>query len=83
MPERERLGAARGRCGPDAAHGAAAARGCARAVLPEPAARARDADVLIIDTAGRLHTKLNLMEELKKVNRVMELSYIEHAIYQG
>ena len=36
------------------------------------AARARDADVLIIDTAGRLHTKLNLMEELKKVNRVIQ-----------
>ena len=36
------------------------------------AARARDADVLIIDTAGRLHTRLNLMEELKKVNRVIQ-----------
>ena len=33
------------------------------------AAKARDADVLIIDTAGRLHTKSNLMEELKKVRR--------------
>ena len=36
------------------------------------AAKARDADVLIIDTAGRLHTKLNLMEELKKINRVIQ-----------
>jgi fused signal recognition particle receptor len=35
------------------------------------AARARGADVLIIDTAGRLHTKSNLMEELKKVRRVI------------
>ncbi len=35
------------------------------------AARARAADVLIVDTAGRLHTKSNLMEELKKVKRVM------------
>ncbi len=35
------------------------------------AARARRADVLIIDTAGRLHTKANLMEELKKVHRVI------------
>lgn len=35
------------------------------------AALARDVDVLIIDTAGRLHTKVNLMEELKKVRRVM------------
>ncbi|OAT81274.1 signal recognition particle-docking protein FtsY [Desulfotomaculum copahuensis] len=35
------------------------------------AARSRGADVLIIDTAGRLHTKSNLMEELKKVGRVL------------
>ena len=35
------------------------------------AARARGADVLIVDTAGRLHTKSNLMEELKKVGRVL------------
>ncbi len=32
---------------------------------------ARQADVVIIDTAGRLHTKVNLMEELKKIRRVM------------
>ncbi len=36
------------------------------------AAIARNADVVIIDTAGRLHTKQNLMEELKKIRRVME-----------
>jgi fused signal recognition particle receptor len=36
------------------------------------AARARDANVLIVDTAGRLHTKTNLMEELKKINRIIE-----------
>ena len=35
------------------------------------AAKARDADVVIIDTAGRLHTKFNLMEELKKIQRVL------------
>jgi len=35
------------------------------------AARARDIDVLIADTAGRLHTQENLMEELKKIKRVM------------
>ena len=35
------------------------------------AARARGADVVIIDTAGRLHTKVNLMEELKKIQRVL------------
>jgi len=34
------------------------------------AARSRKADELIIDTAGRLHTKFNLMEELKKIRRV-------------
>lgn len=35
------------------------------------AAVARKADVLILDTAGRLHTKVNLMEELKKVRRIV------------
>jgi fused signal recognition particle receptor len=35
-------------------------------------ARAKQVDVVIIDTAGRLHTKANLMEELKKIKRVME-----------
>jgi fused signal recognition particle receptor len=35
------------------------------------ASRARHIDVLIVDTAGRLHTKTNLMEELKKVDRVV------------
>jgi fused signal recognition particle receptor len=34
------------------------------------AAKARDADVLIIDTAGRLHTKTNLMQELEKMRRI-------------
>jgi len=32
---------------------------------------ARDVDIILIDTAGRLHTRFNLMEELKKVNRVV------------
>ena len=36
------------------------------------AARSRRADVVIADTAGRLHTKSNLMEELKKIGRVVE-----------
>ena len=35
------------------------------------AAQARGVDVVLIDTAGRLHTKINLMEELKKVKRVI------------
>jgi fused signal recognition particle receptor len=36
------------------------------------AARARGADVVLVDTAGRLHTKANLMEELRKLRRVLE-----------
>ena len=36
------------------------------------AAKARGADAVIVDTAGRLHTKVNLMEELKKVYRVIQ-----------
>lgn len=36
------------------------------------AAKARGADLLVIDTAGRLHTKFNLMEEMKKIRRVVE-----------
>ena len=36
------------------------------------AARARNADVLIVDTAGRLQTKRNLMDELAKIGRVLE-----------
>jgi len=36
------------------------------------AAKARNIDVLLIDTAGRLHTKINLMEELKKMVRVIK-----------
>ncbi len=35
------------------------------------ATKSRHMDVLIVDTAGRLHTKVNLMEELKKINRVV------------
>jgi fused signal recognition particle receptor len=36
------------------------------------AAQTRGSDVLIVDTAGRLHTKFNLMEELKKINKVIQ-----------
>jgi fused signal recognition particle receptor len=35
------------------------------------AAKARKSNVMIVDTAGRLHTKTNLMEELKKIKRIM------------
>lgn len=41
------------------------------------AAKARKADVLLVDTAGRLHNKKNLMEELRKINRVLEREYPE------
>lgn len=41
------------------------------------AAKARHADVLLCDTAGRLHNKKNLMEELKKINRILEKEYPE------
>ena len=41
------------------------------------AARARKADILLCDTAGRLHNKKNLMEELKKINRVIDREYPE------
>lgn len=39
------------------------------------AAKARNVDVLICDTAGRLHNKKNLMEELRKINRVIDREY--------
>ena len=39
------------------------------------AAKARNTDVLICDTAGRLHNKKNLMEELRKINRVIDREY--------
>lgn len=41
------------------------------------AAKARRADILLCDTAGRLHNKKNLMEELKKIHRVIEREYPE------
>lgn len=39
------------------------------------AAKARHADVLVCDTAGRLHNKKNLMEELKKINRIIDREF--------
>ncbi len=44
------------------------------------AAKARNADVLIIDTAGRLHNKKNLMEELKKISRIISQQLPESAL---
>ena len=39
------------------------------------AARARNVDVLLVDTAGRLHNKKNLMEELRKMNRIIDREF--------
>ena len=41
------------------------------------AAKARNADILICDTAGRLHNKKNLMNELSKINRIIQKEYSE------
>lgn len=41
------------------------------------AAKARNADILLCDTAGRLHNKKNLMEELKKINRILEREFAQ------
>ncbi len=39
------------------------------------AAKSRGSEVILVDTAGRLHTKVNLMEELKKVKRIMDREF--------
>ena len=44
------------------------------------AARGRHADVLLVDTAGRLHNKAHLMEELRKISRVAEREFPEAAL---
>ena len=43
-------------------------------------ARSRHGDVLLVDTAGRLHNKAHLMEELRKISRVVEREYPEAAL---
>ena len=45
-------------------------------------AKAKKTDVLIVDTAGRLHVKANLMEELKKMDRVIKREYPEANFYK-
>lgn len=45
-------------------------------------AKAKNTDILIIDTAGRLHVKANLMEELKKMDRVVKREYPEANFYK-
>lgn len=45
-------------------------------------AKARGTDVLLVDTAGRLHVKANLMEELKKISRVISREYPQAHVYK-
>ncbi len=40
-------------------------------------AKAKGTDILLVDTAGRLHNKKNLMEELKKINRIIDREYLD------
>lgn len=44
-------------------------------------AKAKGTDVLLVDTAGRLHTKTNLMEELKKIDKIINREYSDAAKY--
>ncbi len=59
------------RAGAEVVRGAAGTDPGAVAFDAARAALARRADLLLLDTAGRLHTKVNLMEELKKIRRVL------------
>ena len=60
------------RSGADIVEGQSGGDSAAVAFDAVQAASSRGGDVVIVDTAGRLHTKVNLMEELKKVKRVTE-----------
>ena len=46
-----------------------------KVVIAGAASKARNADVLLVDTAGRLHNKKNLMNELGKINKILESEY--------
>ncbi|HYQ86770.1 MAG TPA: signal recognition particle-docking protein FtsY [Bacteroidota bacterium] len=72
-----------GRAGVDIIRQAQGADPAAVAFDALKAAMARGSDVLIVDTAGRLHTKVNLMEELKKIKRVIQklLSDAPHDVF--
>jgi fused signal recognition particle receptor len=67
----EQLAIWAGRAGVDIVRSASGADPASVAFDGLEAALARGADVLIVDTAGRLQTKINLMEELKKIGRVL------------
>ena len=68
----EQLQAWGGRLGLEVIHHQSGADPAAVAFDGLAAAKARGYDAVLIDTAGRLHTKVNLMEELRKVRRVVE-----------
>jgi fused signal recognition particle receptor len=68
----EQLGIWAGRTGAEFIHSQAGADPASVAYDALKATLARDFDVLIIDTAGRLHTKSNLMAELEKIHRVLK-----------
>ena len=67
----DQLGIWADRTGSDIVHHQPGADAASVAFDAIQAARARDIDVVLIDTAGRLHTKVNLMEEVKKIRRVV------------
>lgn len=71
----EQLGEWANRAGVDMIGGQEGADPAAVVYDAVAAAKARDADVLLCDTAGRLHNKKNLMEELKKIHRILEKEY--------
>jgi len=68
----EQLGMWAERCGADFVRGDEGGDPSAVIFDAVERAAARDADLVLADTAGRLHTKVNLMEELRKVRRVAE-----------
>ena len=63
------------RAGVDIVYGGEGADPAAVVYDAVAAAKARKADVLLCDTAGRLHNKKNLMEELRKINKVIDREY--------
>ncbi len=68
----EQLGMWAERCGADFVRGAEGCDPSAVIFDAVESASAKGADIVLADTAGRLHTKVNLMEELRKVRRVAE-----------
>jgi fused signal recognition particle receptor len=68
----EQLGGWADRIGADVVHGSEGADPSAVIFDAVQRAAARDTDLVLADTAGRLHTKTNLMEELRKVRRVAD-----------